>query len=241
MQPEYSLQLLDSMEEIKLYLNSPNPDFNQGFGLFCKYSRNQSMMSYIGRKMDMTMLLYELQKMAQYSDLKENPMSLAHAARFNPNMAPVAVMPAAANTGAPDRLHIIDERTMNREDLPEELRTLYDQNCDNYKLLRISHEKMKNANSDLSRAEFRKEIIKLNESIRKNWAIIDRGIPDSLTQEEKQAAAINSARAYISKMLKKDVLTEDQRNMVISKVAALNAANAAIKPETLEKLKEKGF
>jgi len=52
---------------------------------------------------------------------------------------------------------------------------------------------------------------------------------------------LNTARAYISKMMKVANLTEKQREMVKERYNELLTAGAAIKPETLSKLKEKGF
>lgn len=214
------------MEEIKKWLSEENPDFDQGFNLLRTYSRNLSLISYIGRKRNMEMLKYELTKMASTNAvLKPNPHSLpkvyTHSAPTQP------------------RVIVVDERKVNREDLPEEMKKVYDLIVDDYKELRILHEKMKMANSDKGRAEFRDSIVKLNQKIKKRWEIIDTGkFPQDKTTS---SAHINSARAYISKMMKKEDLTPEQRELIKEKLNIIITSGEMLKPETLQKLKAKGF
>ncbi len=210
------------MDEVKNWLDMENPDFDQGFALFGKYSRNMSLISYIGRKRHMEMLVYEMKKIAKMKMVKPNP----YASKV-PVVAPVK------------KINVIDERKVNREDLPEQMRTLYDSNVEDYKEIRALHEKMKQANSDAGRAEFREKIIKLNLKIKRRWEIIDSG---ELPVEDKvKSSDINSARAYISKMMKKDELTAAQRELVKEKYDLIVTAGETLKEETLQKLKEKGF
>lgn len=219
------------MEEIKRWLNEASPDFDQGFALFCKYSRNQSLMSYIGRKRQMEMLTYELGKLATIGKITPNPHHKAQSIMFGKKAVEEVIQ---------ERVQVIDERRIMREDLPEALRELYDQNVEDYKLLRSLHEKLKNANSDAGRKEFREKILKLQGEIKRRWSIIDRGeVP--VEDDSVSSARINSNRAYISKMLKVENLTEKQREMIREKYAELISAKVALKPETLQKLKERGF
>ncbi len=213
------------MEEIKNWLDNVNPDFDQGFTLFQKYYRNPSLIAFIGRRRDMKMLLYEMDKLSKNTTLKVNPHYRGEGS--------VAVK---AEEGTPKT--IVNDRTIKREDLPEGLKAIYDRNVADYKELRILHEKMKNANSDVGRAEFREKIAFIDKEIKKRWKIIDTGeIPD----DTPKPASINSARAYISKMLKKDSLTKDQRELVKQKYDVIINSGEAIKQETLDRLKEKGF
>lgn len=208
------------MEEIKNWLSEENPDFDQGFNLLKLYSRNQSLISYIGRKRHGEMLRYELKKLASNKVMLPNPH------------AKTSVVPAKPKTV------VVDERKVNREELPEEMQKVYDLIVDDYKEMRILHEKMKMANSDVGRAEFREKIIKINQKIKKRWEIIDTG---KFPEDTKGTANINSARAYISKMMKKEDLTAEQRELVKQKLNTIITAGEALKPETLQKLKEKGF
>lgn len=213
------------MSEIKNWLSEENPDFDQGFNLLKLYSRNQSLISYIGRKRHGEMLKYELKKLASTNAiLKPNP----HAnPKLNNSEAPVK-----------QKVVVVDDRKVNREDLPEEMQKVYDLIVDDYKEIRALHEKMKMANSDTGRAEFREKIIKINQKIKKRWEIIDTG---KFPEDTKGTANINSARAYISKMMKKSELTAEQRELVKQKLNTIITAGEALKPETLQKLKEKGF
>lgn len=210
------------MEEIKNWLSEENPDFDQGFNLLRTYSRNLSLISYIGRKRHGEMLKYELKKLASNKVMLPNPHAKASS------------VPAQRKT-----VVIVDDRKVNREDLPEEMRKVYDLIVDDYKKLRILHEKMKMANSDKGRAEFRDRIVKLNQKIKKRWEIIDTGkFPEDKTTS---SAHINSARAYISKMMKKEDLTPEQRELIKEKLNIIITSGEMLKPETLQKLKAKGF
>lgn len=225
------------MDEIRQWLDTANPDFNQGFALFCKYSRNQSLMSYIGRKGQMQMLVHELQKLAALPKLTPNPFYKANITQFGVSIP--AKLPVEKEV---KKVIVIDERKVKREDLPEEMRIIYDKIVEDYKLQRSLHEKLKMANSDAGRAEFRKKIIDLNDQIKHGWAIIDGKIPSGDLQAQTGISSqVNSARAYISKMLKKENLTEDQRNMIKEKMNVIFDAGATLKEETLAALKAKGF
>ncbi|MHC1781007.1 MAG: hypothetical protein AB9922_12310 [Bacteroidales bacterium] len=212
------------MDEIRNWLSTENPDFDQGFQLLSTYSRNLSLIHYIGRKRQMEMLKYELQKMASTNAvLKPNPHAL----------------PKVSTYQAPSqRVVILDERKVNREDLPEEMKAVYDQIVEGYKELRILHEKMKLANSDAGRVEFREKIILVDSKIKSGWKIIDTG---KFPEDPAGSSKINSARAYISKMLKKDELAPAQRELMKEKINIVVTAGETFKPEILQKLKEKGF
>ncbi len=212
------------MEEINKWLDEVSPDFDQGFTLFQKYSRNVSLAAFIGRRRHMEMLVYELGKLANNTALKPNP----HYRGAMDTPTPVEKVQKV----------IVDDRKISREDLPEELKPVYDKNVVDYKELRVLHEKMKQANSDIGRAEFREKIVKINEDIKKRWLIIDTG---EFPEDKPKQANINSARAYISKMMKKDSLTNHQRELVKEKFDFILQSGEAIKPETLAKLKQKGF
>lgn len=216
------------MEEIRQWIDEQTPNFDGGFALFCKYSRNQSLMSYIGRKRDMAMLKYELNKLLQMKVKAPNPHYKAQHTQF-----------ARIVEKQPEKVLIVDQRKVNREDLPEEMQKVYDLNVNHYKDMRSLHEKMKQANSDKGRLEFREQIVILEGKIKQNWSIIDSG--KFLEDKTSSSANINSARAYISKMMKKDDLTPQQRELIKEKLNIIITSGELLKPETLQKLKEKGF
>lgn len=231
------------MEEIIEYLNLIDPGFAQGFGLFCKYSRNQSLMSYIGRKSDMEQLLYELKKLSAMGSITVNPNYEAHHIRFNRGL--IAEQTVVTPVADEERIKILDERKVNRADLPIHLQKLYDEITEEYKIQRGVHEKMKQANSDLGRKEFRDEVIRLRQSIAGKWEVIDsylrNGEESRDDEQEKPRIHVNSHRAYISKMLAKPKLTQEQKEAVKRKVEELLSLGEVLKPETLKRLKEKGL
>lgn len=206
------------MDEVQQWLAEENPNFDKGFSLFSKFSKNQSLISYIGRRRDMAMLRYNLDKMC----------SIPFQNRTYRQGSSIAPPPA--------HVVIVDERKVNRDDLPEQMRALYDSNVSDYKEMRALHEKMKQANSDAGRAEFREKITKLNTKIKRRWEIIDSGKLPS-----EQNSKINSARAYLSKMLKKEELTEAQRSLMKEKYELIKSSGESLKPETIKKLQERGF
>lgn len=213
------------MEEVKNWLDMENPDFDQGFTIFSKYSKSISLINYIQRKKALDTLKYQMEKL------------IAAGGTLKPNLRHCNSMPAKKSEES--KTIVIDTRKMNREDLPEDMQAVYDTIVDHYKEMRIVHEKMKLANSISGRAEFRDKLTKLEEKVKKGWQIIDSG---KFPQTDKSISSnINSARAYISKMLKKQELTAQQREMVKEKLNIIITSGEQIKPETVEKLKEKGF
>lgn len=211
------------MEEIKNWLSSESPDFGQGLNLLEKYSRNRSIVAFIRRRKEMQFLVYELTKLSKIPALKVNP----HWRSTTPISPAVEVKKV-----------VIDDRKIKREDLAPAFQEVYDKNVADYKELRILHEKMKQANSDAGRAEFRERIVKINEAIKTRWHIIDTG---EFPEDKPPQANINSARAYISKMLRKKELTKNQRELVKQKYDIIITAGETLKEETLAKLKEAGF
>ena len=225
------------MQEIRKWLEEANPDFDRGFALFCQYSRNQSLVKYIGRKRQMEMLKYELEKLTSIPKLAPNPFYKANLAQFGGTLAstPVEVVKEK-------KVVIVDDRRVNRMDLPVSLQEVYDVILEDYKVQRSLHEKMKVANSDEGRAAFRSQIVELTTKIKANWAIIDQGfVPEPAAKVEAGISSqVNSARAYISKMISKE-LNDNQRELIKEKMKIILDAGATLKPETLQKLKDKGF
>lgn len=228
---------------IDIYLRLSDPDFGQGFDLFCKYSRNQSLMSYIGRKRDMEMLRYELQKLSKMGNISINPHYQTQYTRFNRgNEVVQEKQQKVAEKVVNEKVHIVDERRVSRDELPQEMKELYDEITEDYKLQRNLHEKMKLANSDTGRKEFREQIMELQQKIKARWETIDKALSGDIpVTAPPEKIHVNSHRAYISKMLSKQEMTAQQHEAVKQKVEELLAMGEVLKPETLAKLKAKGF
>jgi len=224
------------MNEIISFLQEQNPDFDQGFALFCKYSRNQSLMRYIGRKRDLQKLMYELDKLKGVT--KVNPNCQTQLVQFSRASFKAPEQPVPPTEQPVQINRTIDDRKTRRSDLPEDLKSEYDLNVEDYKKMRSLHEKMKVANSDIGRAEFRSQIIELDKIIKSRWAKIDAYLSSSPTEIKIN---VNTNRAYISKMLNKEDLTAEQIATVKKRVQELRQVQASISEATLKKLKEKGL
>jgi hypothetical protein len=225
------------MNEIQSYLNGQNPDFDQGFALFCKYSRNQSLMKYIGRKRDMAKLLYQLEKFSIYLP-KPNPFQKTNISMFAQDS--FSIVTEKVQHVEIQNFKTYDDRKTKRSELPEEYQKLYDENIDDYKILRSFHEKMKLSNSDAGRADFRVKIIALDKKIKVRWKTIDEYLKNK-NQEKSLTINVNTQRAYISKMLKKEILTEEQIIKLKQRVKELIDAGGILSEDTLKRLRKRSL
>lgn len=232
------------VEPIHEYLQQANPDFASGFRLFCTYSPNQSLMSFIGRKKDMQMLLYELRKIDESPVHKYvNPNATADEIRFN--RFPASQAPAAAAPEAPQRPEIIfktyDERRTSRAALPPEMQKIYDETTAEYKVRRAHHEKMKAARTDKDRAEHRAGILAAQERIAAGWKQIDT----FLLEKEKAAQATSfnekNCRSYISKALASKTISDRVAKGVTARVQALLDHGCVISEETQQLLRKRNL
>ena len=234
-------------QEILQYLQGAEPDFNAGFALFCKYSRNQSLMNWISRRQDMPKLLYELEKLSKIEPA-ENPIQETHLARWAKAEKP-AEAPSSSEIPqepvAPISFKTFDDRRTRRSDLPEELQKVYDGISEDYKLRRGLHEKMKMAQTNDDRASLRARIIETDNRIRGSFKEIDSYLAKKAKEQEKAKADSDfkesTARSYISKALKKDSLSAAQKATIKERYNALLAHGCAVTEELTDKLKTLGL
>lgn len=226
------------IQEINEYLQQANPDFNTGFGLFCKYSPNQSLMSWIGRKKDMEMLRYELDKLNRSGSTFINPNAPVHETLFNKSI-PAKALPDAPAESVKIIFKTYDERRTKRSDLPEALQKVYDDIISEYPVRRGYHEKMKMAKTDADRALFRTKILEAEERIKAGWLKIDTYLENA--EKEKVNAEFNekSYRAYISKALKAEKNSDKVKSGVKIRLQALIDHGFNISEETQAALKAK--
>ena len=229
--------------EIHQYLQQANPDFNTGFALFCKYSPNQSLMSWIGRKKDMAMLRYELEKLNETGSTFINSNATTHEALFNHFREPAKMVSPKEETATAPKIifKTYDERRTKRGDLPEDLQKVYDDVVSEYPVRRGYHEKMKLAKTDADRAEFRSKILESEERIQAGWKRIDSYLENA--EKEKVNAKFNekSCRAYISKALKAEKNSDKVISGVRIRVQALINHGCNISEETVTALQAKGL
>jgi len=231
--------------EIQEYLKKANPDFNSGFALFCKYSKQQSLMSWIGRKRDMDMLLYELRKLESASKPRPNPDADILHIRFNRaafQESPAAAAPAPTEPSlAGIVFRTFDDRRTRRSDLPEDLQKVYDETVGEYRVRRGYHEKMKAARTDKDRAEFRQQVLASEERIQAGWSQIDEYLSGQEQKKLTESFSESNARSYISKALKEETLSDRKRAGVRARVRALRVNGCTVSDEMIAALQEKGL
>ena len=185
----------------------------------------------------MVALRYQLEEILKYNP-KPNPF-----AKKKFGMYMVAQTPAQDKPGQSTEVKLVVERELKvkLEDLPEDLQKVYLEILENYKEQRITHEKMKLANSDTGRAEFRANLLELGSKIKAGWAILDGRSQNNPKKISSHASQINSARAFITKALKKESLTKQQREGIKTRLELILSSGEHLSKETLAKLKKQGF
>ena len=231
------------IQEIHQYLQQANPDFNAGYGLFCKYSPNRILIESIGRRRDKDMLLYELKKLSDSGFVAFNSdatvMQIQSTAvqpqNFLSSQQNHAVQDVELRKAVSFRTY--DDRRTRRSDLPPDMQIEFDANTADYSVRRALHEKMKMATTDSDRAQLRARILETQERIMQRWKKIDDF--QAKAAEETQAAAFNekSARAYISKALKEKNISDKKAAGVKARVKDLLEHGCNISDETIRTLK----
>lgn len=233
-------------QEIIDYLQSAEPAFDAGFALFCKYSRNEPLMSWISRRRDREKLMYELEKLSQLEPVV-NPVQATHLARWSrpeqtASSAPSSKVQAPA---VPVTFKTYDERRTRRADLPPELQKVYDGISEDYKLRRGLHEKMKMATTNEDRASFRARVLETDGRIRGGFREIDTYLARKAQEQEKAKADSDfkesTARSYISKALKKETLSAAQKATIRERYNALISHGCTVTEELTAKLKNLGL
>ncbi len=228
--------------EITNWLNQAEPDFDAGFSLFCRYSPNRALISWIGRKRDAAMLAYELAKLNKYisSPVADPvPASVIRADTAQPVPAPA---PRPALEEQPTiTFKTFDDRRTRRSDLPADLQAVYDTVAQDYKLRRGFHEKMKMATTDADRAAFRGKILECQDRITAGWKRIDAYLYEETTKAVTEKFNEKSCRAYISKALKEENLSQKKADGVRIRVKALLDHGCALSDETLQQLRRRNL
>lgn len=242
------------ISEIQSYLQQPNPDFDSGFALFCKYSPNRILIESIGRRRDQDMLIYELDKISNsgfFAPIRPEVAAAAPAAAIlsaaakteAPERKPVAAAPAAAGDTLEKRLNFrtYDDRRTRRSDLPPELQQEFDANAADYSVRRALHEKMKLARTDFDRAALRSRILETHQRIVARWKKIDEYQARAAEASQEECFNEKSARAYISKALKAASVTDARAAGVRARVKALLDHGCTITDATIQALRDRAL
>ena len=227
--------------EIDQYLQKEEKDFNEGFALFCRYSRNESLMSWIGRKRDEARLVYELGKLSRLGACTENPLADRHLSVYNKSAASANHGSKAPATASDIIFRTYDERKTRRADLPERLQKVYDDIAGDYKLRRSYHEKMKTAMTDKDRAELRAKVLERQERIDSGWEEIDKWLLEKESGKVEESFKESTCRSYISKMLRKKDLKPDQIEKIRIRAEAMQKHGCTLSDEIIDKLKTLGI
>ncbi|HNX87695.1 MAG TPA: hypothetical protein PKH58_01320 [Paludibacteraceae bacterium] len=237
-------------EEITAYLEKQEKTFDEGFSIFRKYSRNKSLEHFLERKRDMAKLAYELRKLLG-SKIKDSTVSTLNLIKSQPAPAVNPVVPPGPD-GATFRY--LRFQKINPEELPADVRRIYDQIAEAYKMQRTCHEKMKLAKTDKTRADWRKKVVEFDDVISSGWNGIDAFVAGSDTIPDTANAGnitdvskeINACRSYISRAIN-DVpkLSSDKREKRIKetqqRLSRLAALKTPITSETRDRLIEAGI
>ncbi len=229
--------------EITNWLKQAEPDFDSGFSLFCRYSPNRSLISWIGRKRDAAMLAYELAKLNRIISAPVAapvPRAVIAADTARPATPPPPQRPAQEQRPA-ITFKTIDDRRTRRSDLPPDLQVVYDGIAQEYKLRRGCHEKMKMATTDADRAAFRGKILECQDRITAGWKRIDAYLYEETTKAVAEKFNEKSCRAYISKALKEENLSQKKADGVRIRVKALLDHGCALSDETLQQLRRRNL
>ncbi len=240
---------------ITAWLREAKPDFNAGFSLFCRYSPNRTLISWIGRKRDAEMLRYELQKLNPYltepaGQPAEQPAEQPADIRVIETItqpdeaAHVAAKPEPTEKSKPEPRIVFrtyDERRTRRADLPAELQTVYDDIAGDYKVRRALHEKMKAAMSNQDRASFRARVMECQDRINAGWIKIDSYLNEQSSRKLEASFNESSCRAYISKAIKSPNLSQKRIDGVRLRVKALLDHGCTLSEETLQQLRQRNL
>lgn len=234
---------MDVLDDIRIFLDK-GQDFDEGLALLEQVEVNRGILSFLARKRDMQALRYQLSKR-----LKLPPRKLLLKDRMK--------RPAAKSTQSVDGSKapaVNRHRRTRREDLPERLHPVYDGIAGKYKVQRSLHEKMKLLSSsegnEAEVAEIRGQIVELESQIRDAWKTIDEELDKEDTGDASgNAAAVTASvpfkaslhKAYISKALAKEDLSESRKAEVMKRVRDLLDYNIPISDKMVEKLRGKGL
>jgi len=215
------------MQDLKKYLSAEQPDYNEGLLLFSKYSKNRILAINLARKHMPSKLAYELQKLAK-----------------TPNKIIIEAPSKIISTVDNVNQFISGKPIVKVDDLSAELKVLWFQNTEYYRIIRSLHEKCKLEQDATKRSELLTEIEERRQVIFKNWSVIDGKSPtEKVVIDENR---INANRKYLSegkkKILRLKGVAFDRKLLVMQgRLNELLSVNAEITPLYKEELQHIGL
>lgn len=267
------------MNPVREFLEKGDYTFDEGVAVLLCFSTNRGVNDFIVNSRDKRHLHYELARLSRHPRLDPIPgrklpdclKKKAAAPKVEEPAEPanpaateqIPPMPSVDDTdtddGEEDTTTFLDlqhHKYTRLEDMPTPLtKELWVKNSDEYKELQHCHQMMKEANSDAGRADWRKKVHQLSQSIKDRWKLIDSEIERYQAEAEAKAKAeaeakpgekkpafnpIN-ARAYISKALKEETWDDALKVEVQRRVDELLANDVTIGKDTRKRLAERGI
>lgn len=244
------------MNEVREFLEKGNFSFEDGFQILKKYCSNEGIVSLVAHRKSLKYLTYELAKLSRKPFLKpvfgyvETNRQSSGGSSSDVHTQVQETPPTQHGEGD----EIVDWQSIEKhhqntkyDDMPNDyLKSIYKNNMDLYKELQFNHTQMKQANSDEGRANFRKEVLRLDEEIRKNWAIIDEEIehmrsagkePDN---PDDQKVNQSTLRSFVNRHASKSSLTNEEIHELRQRLEVAKKLGMAFSDKTMEKLKKLG-
>ena len=239
-------------EDIKKWLDGDR-NYDIGLILLGRYHKNRMLRVSLERRRIPDKLEYELRKISGLKEKKLKVKTVLVIAKPDEKSLPGSSIIVPGKGG---KIEIIDpeSRKVKKEDLPDHLQKVYDQNIENYRHARHLHEKLKLlANKNPEEREFLvQQLIKGDQLIREGWALIDNWdgkIPDPPTPTVVNHRRINANRTFITKkrqkLAKMNPKNEEQieklKGLIQERVNELKMAGEELAEKTIKELKELGI
>ena len=236
------------MEKIKIYLESDNRNYDEGLMLLTKYSKNRILSQRLARKPWVEKLEYELQKLLDRADLLKGVVKQKKAVQK------VDAQKAAFIESLPEVLEVKrnfvvrSKQSISYNDLPSDLRVIWDETAELYKHSRSLHEKLKLMfkSTDKDRKPLMENLLRLQTKVRENWDKIDSYNPEDHLPKEFpvnsiDAKRISANRAYISRNSKTAESGTDLFQKVQIRISEIITAGESFSDSQNTILKDLGF
>jgi hypothetical protein len=234
-------------------------DYEEGLVLLAKHSKNRMLIQNLNKKKNPGKLLYELKKIATLQKLnlkKPAPVKQIKTVKKEEVKVKAEVNPGRGKkksvvTNELRELKIVRGRkVIDPDQLPEEIKKLWEENRDMYKEVRALSEKCKlmEKASPEDRQPLTSRMLDLDDKIRVNWDVIDNWQPGKKEEKHEKIdhKRINANRKYISTNLKKLQAGVDEskaeiiRGNLQIRYEELKAAGEEVNAETIAELKKAG-
>ncbi len=238
------------MEKIIQYLASDKRDYDKGLLLLAKYGKNRILLHRLSKKPWHAKLEYELQKLVDRAKAldktnKEISESLESEEKENEFVASLPeILEVKRN------FVVKSKQKVHYNDLPHNLKVIYDETSELYKHSRSLHERLKlmHKSTDEQRKPLLTDLLNMQSQVRVNWDKIDAWDPKAEIESKSETTVsnidpkrISANRAYISRNAKSAKPDTDVFVKVQSRINELLTAGEGFKDSQLKLLEDLGF